>query len=161
VNEQKTLLNQVVPQLELLRAEPTQEAEILQGIPGIKTFTEMILNRMNKGEEFLILGAPRESITTLGGYFRDWHVRRSKKGIRCRILYNQEMETVAQDRGTIPLTSVRFLPDNIRTPALVDIAQDYVATIVFSDRPLCFIIKNRAVAESYRQYYELLWAQAK
>ncbi len=37
----------------------------------------------------------------------------------------------------------------------------YVATILFGDRPLCFLIKNKKIAESYLSYFELLWRISK
>jgi sugar-specific transcriptional regulator TrmB len=138
-------------------AEPIQEAEILQGIKGIKTFTEMILEKLIKGDTFYILGAPSEANELMGGYFQEWHERRTKKGIKCKILYNQDAKKWAKKRKTVPLTETKFLPDNVKTPALIDIGKDYVATILFGERPLCIVIKNKKIYESYLSYFELLW----
>ena len=140
-------------------AEPVQEAEILQGIRGIKTFTEMILSKLEKGDTFYILGAPKEATETLGPYFQEWHERRAKKGVYCKILFNEEAKERAELRKKTPLTEVRFLPKNIKTPALIDIGKDYVATLLFGERPLCIIIKNKKIAESYIRYFELLWGK--
>ena len=142
-------------------AEPIQEAEILQGVRGIKTFTEMILEKLNKGDVFYILGAPKESNELMGAYFQDWHTRRVKKGVKCKILYNKDAEKWAERRSKTPLTEIKFLPENVKTPALVDIGKDYVATILFGERPLCIIIKNKKIYESYLSYFQLLWKQAK
>ena len=142
-------------------AEPIQEAEILQGNKGIKTFTEMILDKLEKGDTFYILGPQKESIETLGAYFQEWHKRRIKKGIRCKILFNQDLKERAEKRKKTPLTEVKLLPKNIETPALVDIGKDYVATILFGERPLCILIKNKKIAESYINYFELLWKSSK
>ena len=68
-------------------SEPIQEAEILQGLNGIKTFNEMLLEGLNKGDTFFILGAPKESSEMLGGYFENWHKRRAKKGVFCKAIY--------------------------------------------------------------------------
>ena len=142
-------------------AEPIQEAEILQGNKGIKTFTEMILDKLEKGDTFYILGPQKESIETLGAYFQEWHKRRIKKGIRCKILFNQDLKERAEKRKKTPLTEVKLLPKNIETPSLVDIGKDYVATILFGERPLCILIKNKKIAESYINYFELLWKSSK
>lgn len=153
-----------IPQIAKLMQyhEKIQEAEILQGINGIKSFTEMILAKMIKGDTFYIMGAPKESIEQLAGYFQEWHERREKKGIKCKILYNSDYskEWIAKRKKT-PHTEVRLLPEMIRTPVLVDISKDYVATILFGDKPLCILIKNKKIAESYIQYFELLWKIAK
>ena len=142
-------------------AEPIQEAEILQGTKGIKTFTEMILSKLEKGDTFYILGAPKEATDTLGAYFQEWHKRRAKKGVKCKILFNKEAEERAKLREKTPLTEVKVMPSEIITPALIDIGKDYVATILFGERPLCIVIKNKKIYESYLSYFEMLWNVAK
>ena len=142
-------------------AEPIQEAEILQGNQGIKTFTEMILSKLEKNDIFYILGAPKEATEKLGTYFQEWHERRVKKGIKCKLLFNQKAEERAKQRKKTSLTEVKVMPSNIITPAMIDIGKNYVATILFGDRPICIVIKNRKIAESYIKYFELLWKIAK
>jgi len=56
---------------------------------------------------------------------------------------------------------VRYLPEEIVTPAIIDIAKDYVATILFGEKPLCIVIKNKKIAESYLAYFNLLWKLSK
>ncbi len=163
LNDEKKEVEKLIPELQQIYkyAEPSQEAEILQGLKGIKTFTEMILSKLEKGDNFYILGAPNEANESLGAYFQDWHERRAKKGIYCKILFNQDSKVWGERRQKTPLTEVRFLPKNVKTPALVDIGKDYVATILFGERPLCVIIKNKKIGESYLSYFELLWKSAK
>jgi sugar-specific transcriptional regulator TrmB len=142
-------------------AEPTQEAEILQGNKGIKTFTDMMLSKLEKGETFYIMGAPNEANEALGAYFKEWHKQRAKKGVHCKILYNQDAKERAKQISGIHLTEAKTLPENIATPALIDISKEYVATITFGDKPLCIVIKNKKIAESYKNYFELLWKTSK
>ena len=163
IEEEKKEVEQLIPQLKQTYkyAEPMQEAEILQGARGIKTFCEMILTKFEKGDIFYVLGAPKEANELLGTYFQDWHERRAKKGVTCKILYNQDARDWAKKRKRTKLTEVRFLPEEIETPALIDIGKEYVATLLFGERPLCVVIKNKKIAESYLSYFNLLWKQAK
>jgi sugar-specific transcriptional regulator TrmB len=152
-------VKQEIPKLQALyaHAEPIQEAEILEGTKGIKSFTENILSKLREGDTFYIMGAPKEATEKLGAYFKDWHQRRIEKGVKCKILYNQDASARVHQMGDIPLTEIRTMPSGIITPALIDIGKDYVGTIIFGDRPLCIIIKNQKVAESYLNYFDLLW----
>lgn len=165
LNKEKNIkkIKDEIPRLQKMYeyAEPIQEAEILQGIRGIKTFTEMILNKLEKGDTFYILGAPKEATETLGAYFQEWHERRAKKGIKCKILFNEEAKERATQRKKTPLTEVRIMPSKIITPALIDIGKDYVTTILFGERPLCIVVKNKKIYESYLNYFELLWKISK
>tara|TARA_Y100000310_G_scaffold200877_1_gene200950 strand:+ start:6518 stop:7258 length:741 start_codon:yes stop_codon:yes gene_type:complete len=167
IEEKKDEISEVeniLPELNEIRkfAEPIQEAEILQGIKGIKTFTEMILDKLSKGDTFYIMGAPKESNDLLAPYFKEWHERRVKKGVHCKILYNHDFsEEWVNMRKKTPFTEVRILPKIIRTPVLVDLSKDYVSTILFGDKPLCIVIKNKKIAESYIAYFEMLWKMGK
>ncbi len=163
IKDEKKAVENLIPKLQQIQkyAEPFQEAEILQGIKGIKTFTEMILNELHEGDTFHIMGAPKEANELMGGYFKEWHDRRVKKKILCKILYNQDARIWAEERKKMAFTKVRFLPKNIKTPALIDVGKEYTATILFSENPLCFVIKNKKIAESYNEYFEFLWKQAK
>jgi len=142
-------------------SEKPQEAEILQGIRGIKNFTEMILDTLENGDTFYILGTPKESIDVLGAYFQEWHVRRAQKGIKCKILFNEDVRERAKKRKRTPLTEVRLLPNHVVIPTVVDIGKEYVATLIFGESPLCIIIKNKKVYESYVTYFNMLWKQAR
>ncbi len=157
--ESITKIKNEIPRLQKMYefAENPQEAEILQGVKGIKTFTEMILSKLEKGDTFYILGAPKEATELLGAYFQEWHERRAKKGINCQILFNEEAKERAVLREKTPFTKVKILPKNVNTPALIDIGKDYVATILFGERPLCIVIKNKKIYQSYLSYFQLLW----
>ncbi|MAH07620.1 hypothetical protein CMI38_05225 [Candidatus Pacearchaeota archaeon] len=157
-------VEEILPELDEISkfAEPTQEAEILQGVSGIKTFTEDILEKLDKDDTFYILGAPKESNEFLAPYFKEWHKKRIKKGIKCKILYNHDFSKEwVEMRKKSPLTEVKILPKIIRTPVLVDISKDQVATILFGDKPQCIVIKNKKIAESYIAYFNMLWKMSK
>lgn len=166
VSKKEEEINKIKSELPKLKemhkyAEPIQEAEILQGTGGIKAFTEMILSKLEEGDTFYIMGAPKEATDVLSAYFNEWHERRVKKGVKCKILFNEEANERAKTRKKTDLTEVRILPKDIRTPALVDIGKGYVATLIFGERPIVIVIKNKKVYESYLNFFELLWKQAK
>ena len=156
-------VEKIIPKLEELKeySEPTQEAEILQGINGIKTFNEILLRELEKGDIFYIMGAPKESSEILGAYFQEWHQRRANKGIHCKIIYTHDAEQIAKKRDKIALTEVRTLPKEIKTMANIVIGKDYVGTALFGERPLVVVINNKQIYESYLQFFNLMWKASK
>jgi len=38
---------------------------------------------------------------------------------------------------------------------------DNVVIILLEEDPLCIIIRNKAIAQSYKKYFEILWSRAK
>jgi len=163
MEEKKKELNNLLPKLKGIYAsnEFKQEAEILQGIKGIKTFDEAMLNGVSKGETIYIIGSSKDAAESLEGYFVDWQKRRIKKGVKLKILYTQDAKDFAEKRAKLKFTEVRILPKQIVTPVAIDLANDLVGTFVFGQTPFCFSIKNQKIADNYKNYFELLWKISK
>jgi hypothetical protein len=45
--------------------------------------------------------------------------------------------------------------------ARIEIFEDYGATIIVSPKPVIFLIKSKEASQSYVQYFNLVWKQAK
>ena len=55
----------------------------------------------------------------------------------------------------------RFFPKGYSTPTVVNIYGDNVVTVLWKeDYPLCFRVRNKDIADSYRQWFKLLWKNA-
>ena len=142
-------------------AEPIQEAETLQGIKGIKTFLESSLNNLKKDDVVYVLGAPKEANEKIEAYLLDWHKRRIKKRIKCKIIYNSDVEKYAKKRKKLKLTEIKFFPENLNSPVVTDILGDKIGIMVYNENPFCFSIINKEISNSYKKYFEYLWKIAK
>lgn len=91
----------------------------------------------------------------------DWHKRRAAKGVSLRIIYDEESREYGKKREKIKLTQVRYLPKDLKTPALIEIFDDYVATALVTPKPVVFLLKSGEAAKSYLQYFNLLWKQSR
>ena len=60
-----------------------------------------------------------------------------------------------------PLISVRYLTNIFYTPTAHRIYGDKVAIILLEDDPLCIVIRNKVIADSYRKQFNILWQTAK
>jgi hypothetical protein len=60
----------------------------------------------------------------------------------------------------IPYLKVKYLEET-ESPATTSIYDDTVAIHVLTDKPIVIIIKNREIAESYKNYFEFLWKKTK
>ena len=59
-------------------------------------------------------------------------------------------------------TTVRYFPKTSKeTVITTNIYADKVAIILWTDVPEAIIIENKAAAESYRDYFEILWKHAR
>ena len=58
-------------------------------------------------------------------------------------------------------TKVRYLPSNIISPSVTNIYAGKVAIILWSEIPEAIIIDNEATAQTYKSYFEFMWANAR
>ena len=157
-------LRGLLPVLTGIRASagPPQEVLVGEGAQAMKVSIMSGLQEMNRGETYYIMGVPRESMELLP-FFQEWHKRRVKKGIYCKMLFNQAARVLGEMRKKMPLTEVRYLPEGTVTPALIDVipSQDMLSIALFGDRPFYLAVHNRKLAQSFLAYFNLLWKAAK
>jgi len=132
-------------------------AEVFEGVKGFKTFYELILKELSTGGCIDIMGVPREANEKFQAYLLDWNKRRIGLGIKMRILYNHDCREFGKAREKMTLTQVRYMKQELETPAWIDVFKDYVVTINVHGTPVCFLIKNKESAESYKKYFEMMW----
>ncbi len=134
-----------------------QKTQTFEGIKGIKTALENVLNILNKGDTFIVFGAPRIGNERLHAYFNDFHKRRAKKGINYKVLYDYDAKEFGEERKKYKLTKVKYLKKGMNTPSVFWLFKDYVALIVFSEEPIALVIKNKQISESFIAYFDYMW----
>ena len=167
LEEEKSLM-QFLPNLEKtylsgqkLESREEQKIQTFEGIAGIKTALENVLNILEKDETFIVFGAPRIGNEKLHGFFNDFHKRRAKKGIKYKVIYNYDAKEYGKERKNYPLTKVKYLSKELSTPSVFWIFDEYVALVVFSNEPIALVIKNKEIKESFVAYFNLIWKIAK
>lgn len=133
------------------------EAEVYEGMEGVKNVREIALNEAKKGDAFYYFGNPKSGHEYVLGYWDDWNARRVKKGISANIIYNQDAVEFGERRKSLPHTKVKYLPKKGNTHAWVEIYGDVIAIVLKKDTPMSIVIKNRLVAESFKMYFNIIW----
>lgn len=152
----------LLPQLEATytNAGKKEVAEIFEGINGIKTVFEMSLAETKRGDTIHLLGYPLLASQIFHEYNQDYHARRSKQGIKFRSIFNQNA-WFSKKREKRSFIEQRYLPEDTVTPAFVIIFNDIVGNIIVTpNQKLCVLIRNKEVAQSYLNYFDMLWKQA-
>jgi sugar-specific transcriptional regulator TrmB len=135
-----------------------QDAVLFRGKKGIRSFYNELLR---EGKDYIVFGAPGNSINIMEEHFwLNFVKKKSDKKIKGRVLFNQSIKKYGEkikDR----YTEVRYFEKDFEPMTEINIQGDRVATIVWSDEPVLFLIKDKLVAESYLKYFEKMWKEAK
>jgi len=161
--QQKNQLEKSLPYFESLlgQKELAKEAEVYEGMEGIKNVREIMLKTMPSGSTIYYFGNPASGHEHALGYWDDWNKRRAKKKIRAQIIYNQDAKQFGERRKKMPYTQVKYLPKAGPTHAWIEIYGDVVAIAMKHQTPMSIVIKNKLVAESFKTYFDVLWSVSK
>jgi len=114
-----------------------------------------------KGDELLVLGAPKIANEKWEGWFLDFHKRRVSKKISMRIIYNSDAKKYGKIREKMKLTKVKYLHNNLVSPNWIDIFPDSVLFVMVLSTPIAFVVRDKELAKSFRSYFEIMWNVSK
>jgi len=137
--------------------ELKKEAEVFEGMEGIKSVRELALARMKKGEVMLYFGNPASGHEYVLGYWDDWNRRRVEKKISAKIIYNQDAVKFGERRKKQSYTTVKYLPQKGYTDAWIEIYGETIAIVMKKETPMSIVINNKLVADSFKMYFNILW----
>ncbi len=159
LNEKEEIANTLIPQLKTLQKYEREKENILKfrGYAGVKTVLNDVLRSCNEGEEYLVMGSEGQLSERMPEFAKIFVARKDEKKLKARILIRSTRRSKPKSR----YTKARFVPQDVVSPANVDIYKNKVNIILWSEVPEAIIIDNEDVAETFRSYFEFMWKHAK
>jgi sugar-specific transcriptional regulator TrmB len=161
--EQEKGVENMLPALSESFAQHAKETEVelFKGYRGAETVFRDMMRESKKGDEFLVCGggdSPTANERTKW-FFEKIHRQRAEKGIKLRIIFSETRKKSMKQITLFPHTYPRYAP--IGTPSTTNIYGDTTILLIMSPFPAAIRIRNRQITETYRKYFEELWARAK
>lgn len=159
IQQKEELAKQLIPELQQLYHLKKQEEEVFyfSGPDGVITAYYMMLEE----------NAP---IYAIGGsglirrFLKHRHKRfdadRVAKKIHVKALYYVSARQ-EKEKHNEKYWQNRFLPDTFKSPAMVDICGNIVCILLATDTIRAIVIKNKQIADAYRNYFKFMWQFAK
>lgn len=163
MRHKERIASQLVSDLHKITPEKpvAQGAFVYEGWNGIRAAQEMYVKEMKKGDgEYLMVGASRQLHKKLDAFFNYFHERRAKLRVPAKLLFNENNRRFGNLKKQYKPVQVRFMPQNSVTPSWISTYKDMVLIGVAEESPMAFFIKNKAVAESYQQYFYFMWERS-
>jgi sugar-specific transcriptional regulator TrmB len=164
LNEKKEMLEQVLPSLisRLSKSKEQQKVTVYQGIKGIRSVLDKILEDLTpKGEyyDFGVSGLFRE---VMGPYWDLWQKKKKKNRIKSKVIFNESLKKENKKLLRYYHGEARFSPKEYSSITDTMIYKDSIALFIWTSKPLiAIVIKNKDNAESYKNQFRLLWKIAK
>jgi sugar-specific transcriptional regulator TrmB len=164
LEEQKKEVNEILPQLKALnmQKQPDYKSTIYDGYKGVKSVYDNIIRTLKPGDEILVFGARAADDSFMAKtYFKQYTQRRVEKQIKMKIIFNDDARETGKFYSELAFTEVRYMPKDMKTPAAIDIYGNNVGTLVLNPQPIVFLISSKEVADSYREFFRMLWKMCK
>ena len=110
-------------------------------------------------EEYYAFGAGKgESIEKIQLFFDKLHKERLKKSVKSKIIFNESSRGLFKSQEKSKLVEARYLLES--TPAAINIYKNYTIIAILTEEPITFLIRNKEVADSFKEYFKVMWKVA-
>lgn len=159
IREKEDKVRAILPKLTLLNdMAPKSESQVLEGLPAAKRVMDGFLKHK---EPILVMGVALNVAELIGPFLTNFHTRRIKEKIVMRHIYNTDAHARIRKLNKMAYTEIRVLPSKYDSPVATNIVGDEVALILWSKNPIIMRIRNKVIADAYKNYFEILWTNAK
>jgi len=156
-NEVKSLLPNL---LNLYKSsKEDQEVELISGLRGLEMIFKEQIEILEKGETCHVIGGTKGTDEEIiQGFFERVHLWREKKGIKTKMLFNLRQKKVTQklySSKKFPKTKTKYISHT--SPVAINIYKDRTVIIIFGREITAIHIKSEEAANSFMEYFNLLW----
>jgi len=163
LSETKDEVKKNLPELEqLMELAKKSEATIYLGNKGLRTAYEKVYSRLKRGECSYFLGVPAYQPEEQHIYWKKDHLRRTKAGLKMKALFNKDTDSkVLKNRNSYKDMDIRYMPIDIKTPALFLTYKD--TTIIMLQSPTVIVVEivNQDITDSFQAYFNEFWKRSK
>ncbi|MFH1590176.1 MAG: helix-turn-helix domain-containing protein [archaeon] len=152
LKKQEAFIKDLIPNLKNIQQQTDhpQEINVYEGKDGLRTFLNIVLRH----KEFSSFGA------TGGMFYQLYELPRLAKKLKdmdARLIGHPKYKNT----DAFILKNVKYRYLNINAEATTSIFGDYISIHLLTQKPIVIVIKNKEIAESYRNYFNFLWKVAK
>ncbi len=160
INRKAEELEREMPSLTKIfnRDKKQNNVKIFEGREGIRNIFEDFIAG---GKEVFMYGVPRKSVEILRYFLPRYHKERIKKRITTKAIFNQDAKNRMDIINGMKYAKARYLPGKNQSPASTNIYGDKIAIILWSENPLIIQIDSKEIADSYKNYFALMWKNSK
>lgn len=159
-------IQSLVPELKSLQNKEEKETNIsiYEGFEGFKTAFRKIIDDCPEDGTIYIMGFSEQPYAndSLRTFISNMNVKSAQKKHVLKIIMDKSAkETLGKDREKEKYSEIKYMPRGYISPAAIDIFEDYVYIFLWEKKPFVFMINNKNIADSFKQYFNFLWKIAK
>ncbi len=160
IDAKKERFQEILPSLLAKRGMNIDKPEVttFRGIRGVK---ELLLELLDAGgNEHHTLGSSSKSLMLGDAWWVDYNAKRVKKKIHARLLFNSSLRSWNAEKKYKD-SEIRYSESGFEPLTETIIRNDQVGIILWTQKPLGMLVHNKELANSYDDYFSILWKKGK
>lgn len=161
IQEKEKIVNEAIPEITKIFQKENEQHEVMEfsGPAGILNAC-LILIKENK--TYYALGGSGKNREYLKHKHQIFKKKIKESNIKIKALYyeftrHNKEKSWDQDSQT----EIKFIPDEYKTECMIDFCGDVVLALIPSDKePKGILIRDKKLAEFYKNMFELIWKNA-
>jgi len=162
LERKKKKLKEILPELKEKEkiSKQKQNAKIYEGVKGIMTAFNDILETMKKGEEYYFFQFPFDKLKNerVLLFLRNYHLKRAEKGIKVKGIASPKCKVLMRDTYTLPNTKIKYL--EAPAPTVVVIYKNKILQLDWGEVPTAFTIQSETIYNSHKKFFLEKWKKA-
>ena len=157
IEDKKKRVLEILPELEMRqkKQEEKQEAEIFEGLKGVTSMLNIMIEDAKKGDEYLFFVVnvkDKEKNEEIQEFFTHYDLKREEKGLSVKGLVPKYMKGIFRGRKSMKTKYPDFL-----IPSNIAICKNKVVLISWEEKPVGYLITSKQIANIYREFFYEIW----
>lgn len=143
-----------------------QQVVVESGFDALEKIIYEMLNELNPGEEYCVLGASAgDQHKEIQKMYDKFHAERIKKGVITKMLvYHQSYEKIkkrfsACGDSNFKISKLRTFASAPPIPMQINIFNNKIFFIIYSDTPTILRFDRKEISDSFKSYFDEMWNQ--
>jgi sugar-specific transcriptional regulator TrmB len=161
LDNQRNELEKAIPLFENILKTQENKAVLYEGLNAIKNFYRNILEELESGDEYFVIGVNYGGdLPGVKEFFENFHRQRAKRGIKVRMLVNSDAKDLLVK--TIHIKSkIKYLPQYLMSNMIIIFYKEKSFIFFLAKDALGLLIENKEISKGFRSYFDAFWKIAK
>ena len=160
INEKRERFEELLPQLLAKQSASKEKPEVItfRGVKGIRELLYELLEA--GGKEHHTFGSTKESLMMGDEWWVNYHEKRAAKEIHAKLMFNESLQFWKAEHK-YPKSEIRYTKAGFEPLTETIIRNDKIGIVIWTEKPLGILVQDRVAAQSYDQFFLVLWNSAK
>ncbi len=161
LERERGLFEELLPELEKQEKTAGQigEAAVLEGFKAVTNWFRNMIDEMQAGEAYHVIGANYGTTPALRQFFLKHHKRRARKRIQLKMLANHDVKGKLVE-STLLNAEIRYLPQYLISNMQIGFYRNKALIAIWVSEPKGFMIENEEAVKTFTSYFNAFWKLA-